>query len=110
MGKARTATTVKDAFFSLRRICLHPLLGRARLKDEQMDRLISALIRKRPDFGSAPRAKVEAEVRSWTDFDKHCAALEHGLDLEFRVSKDELLSSSKVTELLKILRQQIASG
>lgn len=50
------------------------------------------------------------EVQSWNDFEKHKAALQYGLGREFRVTKEELLASTKVTNLLRITEEQKGSG
>lgn len=101
---------LKDAFYSLRRICLHPLLGRRRLGAEQLSRLVDQLAEARPDFRAAPRSRVEKEVLGWSDFEKHQAAVDYGFDSEFRVSEAELHGSTKMRALLEILQRQASRG
>jgi len=116
-GREACATTrgtsqshLKDTFHCLRRICLHPLLGKGRLTPEQETKFVNQMVQVRPDFAKASRAKVERELSTWSDFDKHQAAADLHLDREFCVSREELLSSAKIAELVKILRQQASTG
>lgn len=101
---------IQSKFFELRRVCLHPLMGKSRLSAAQMEKFTQEMIRARPDFRNAPRAKVDREVSTWSDFDKHRAAVEYKLSPEFRVTTDELLASTKIVELARILRENSANG
>merc|ERR1740121_1084685 len=77
---------------------------------EQEARFIESLIRIRPDFQKVSRQRVLNEIDAWSDFDRHKAAIEYGLDAEFRVTRKELLSSAKITELTRILNEQAKHG
>eukprot|EP00928_Gymnodinium_smaydae_P079076 TRINITY_DN63098_c0_g1_i1.p1 TRINITY_DN63098_c0_g1~~TRINITY_DN63098_c0_g1_i1.p1 ORF type:complete len:1081 (+),score=122.35 TRINITY_DN63098_c0_g1_i1:158-3400(+) len=101
---------LSKAFFSLRRVCLHPLLGKRRLRDEQRARLVTQLIQVRPDFRNVARSRVEKEVEEWNDFVKHQASVDYNLDAEFKVRRDELMDSIKAQKLLEILAQQGQRG
>jgi len=101
-----TGARVKDAFHKLRRISLHPLMGKNRLSKEQNQRLVEHLCQVRPDYARVGRERAAREVETWSDFEKHQAATEHGLGDEFRASTTELMSSAKVVELLRILREK----
>lgn len=101
---------VSEAFFRLRRVALHPLLGKSKFSAKQMDKMADELTAIRPDFKKAPRANVMKQVESWSDFEKHQAALEYGLSKEFRSTKEELLNSAKITELQRILKSQAEQG
>lgn len=105
-----SSTRVKDAFHKLRRISLHPLMGKSRLSKEQNQKLVEDLCKVRPDYARVGRVRVTREVETWSDFEKHQAAMQHGLGHDFRVSTKELMSSAKVVELLRILREKTSEG
>eukprot|EP00930_Biecheleria_cincta_P004625 TRINITY_DN105544_c0_g1_i1.p1 TRINITY_DN105544_c0_g1~~TRINITY_DN105544_c0_g1_i1.p1 ORF type:complete len:817 (+),score=151.13 TRINITY_DN105544_c0_g1_i1:243-2693(+) len=101
---------IKLAFMKLRQVCLHPLLGRRRFNHAQLSDLVDRLVELRKDFQAAPRAVVEGEVHDWSDFEIHQAAKSLGLHSEFQVSEEDLKSSVKMTELLRILQERACAG
>jgi len=102
--------TVMEAFVKLRRVCLHPLLCTQNFSDERYSSFVDHLISNRPDFQAASRARVESEVHDWSLFDVHNAAVEYGLDDDFRASEEDLACSAKFAELICILRKQSVTG
>ncbi|CAK0863452.1 unnamed protein product [Prorocentrum cordatum] len=101
---------VMEAFWRLRRVCLHPLLCNRAMDPADFSELVTALTERRADFQRLPRQRVEAEVERWSAFERHRAAVDGGLDEKFRVSGNEVCDAAKTKALLRILERQAASG
>lgn len=98
-----TSSAFKNVYVRLRRLCGAPMMCQGKFSHEQYEYITSSLLKRAPEYQRATFAKLFAEVRTWSDFDVHRAAVQYGLPEPYRASNEELCSGGKFEKLVEIL-------
>lgn len=120
MKKTQARKYLKNLFSRLRRLCNHPLLCQTRFVEDDYSVIADALRLVRSDFASATREKCVAFIREMDDYELVSQVRAYKLqgklaDMglnpgKLQISRQDLMNSAKVQELIKILEGQRAEN
>ncbi|CAK9012780.1 SWI/SNF-related matrix-associated actin-dependent regulator of chromatin subfamily A containing DEAD/H box 1B [Durusdinium trenchii] len=119
LKKREARKFLQNLLFRLRRLCNHPLLTCARFSQAELETITEALRTVRSDFAQASKERCLQCVKGMDDYELVNQVKTHQLQgklaamgveaRKFQITREDLMNSAKLKELLQILQGQRAA-